>query len=363
MSFDPRHEDYFRLSLRFSHTLDDMPSQEAIRAFTSFGRRFARERDSLPQTDADRAFHLVAKAATLIDYELPFVEDEQRGHELIDQGRRLLTEALSLDPSCADAERMLAASSQQSFEGFYEYLCIGEPEVQRRCSEERDAVSTQGRDERAVLARDLAMRPYLRWLANLASQALICGHNRKALHACTQALHTDPTDAAGVRLTAACAFAKLEDAAGLDTLIAQYRALPHDNQATNAWFQLARIALAYKAHDMTTAHAQLSLIVSTYPHACAALIRQQELPEGVFARLAVAPLSEDELIVALSEMTILLQEGREQDGRGSFGAWIAQEAERFAQPWEAQEILDAKRFAQELADRRDAPHNEGNRRS
>jgi hypothetical protein len=48
-----------------------------------------------------------------------------------------------------------------------------------------------------------------------------------------------------------------------------------------------------------------------------------ELPDGVFSRLAVPPFSEDELILAVSEATVLFQEGRDQEGRGSFGSWAA----------------------------------------
>ncbi|MBQ1839823.1 MAG: hypothetical protein II128_00615, partial [Atopobiaceae bacterium] len=48
-------------------------------------------------------------------------------------------------------------------------------------------------------------------------------------------------------------------------------------------------------------------------------------PDGVFARLAVAPFSEDELILAISEGTVLLQEGRDDAGRGVLGTWIVRQ--------------------------------------
>ncbi len=77
MSFDPRREDYQRLGLRFARELDGSDPATAVHAFSSFGRRFASMRDTLPQSDADRAFHLVADAAVMVDYQLPFAPDEQ----------------------------------------------------------------------------------------------------------------------------------------------------------------------------------------------------------------------------------------------------------------------------------------------
>ena len=46
----------------------------------------------------------------------------------------------------------------------------------------------------------------------------------------------------------------------------------------------------------------------------------------MFARLAMPPFSEDELILAVSECTVLLQEGRDVSGHGAFGAWVRKEA-------------------------------------
>ena len=56
-----------------------------------------------------------------------------------------------------------------------------------------------------------------------------------------------------------------------------------------------------------------------------ALMRQTELPDGLFARIRVAPASDDELILALSEATVLTQEGAEEYGQGPFGMWIVDE--------------------------------------
>jgi hypothetical protein len=65
---------------------------------------------------------------------------------------------------------------------------------------------------------------------------------------------------------------------------------------------------------------------------------QKELPEGVFSRLAVSPGSEDELILAISEGTVLLM-----DGRYPFGAWVEQEARSMATPQDLRELELEKR--------------------
>ena len=326
MAFDPQREDYQRLGLRFARSLDAKSPTEATRAFATFGRRFARERDSLPQSDGDRAFRLVAMAAKLIDYELPFASDTE-AESLIARGHQLLDEALSLDPRCFDARRMKAAADCPSFEAFSAYLAEEAEEVRRTCTEERTrALSGDETDERCALAADIAMRPYLRWVATQAEQALICGRNRKALRLAQVALEADPRDAADVRFTATYAYSKLEDEQGLDALLSGAGAMRRLRPGNDAWSLLARVALAHKRHDLHAARERLHDLMRGYPHAAEALIRQIELPDGVFARLAVHPYSEDELILALSEGTVLLQEGRDPEGRGILGSWVSQEA-------------------------------------
>lgn len=326
MAFDPQREDYQRLGLRFAASLDGSDPMTATRAFASFGRRFSQDRDSLPQTDEDRAFHLVALATTVIDYKLPF-SAPQAAEGLITRGHQLLDEALSLDPACYDAMRMKVAADSVSFDTYHAYLVEHAKEVRTRCEEARKAAQTQPESERSRLASDLAMRPYLRWLATEAEQALICGRNRETLAVTGEMLDIDPTDAADARFTAALAYAKLEDEPGLDALANQTSAHGH-RAPDDGWMQLARIALAHKAHDYARARSVLQVLLDTYPNAAETLIRQNELPDGVFARLAVLPYSEDELILAVSEGTVLLQEGRDSEGRGVLGRWIAEEAAR-----------------------------------
>lgn len=325
MAYDPQREDYQRLGLRFARSLEHSTADQATRAFATFGRRFAHDRDSLPQSDSDRAFHLVCVAAKLIDYELPFATDEQ-AEQIITSGHRILDEALSLDPHCYDALRMKSAATNPSFEAFLSFLNEQAEEVRRFCEEERMLSNDDDSDERARLSADIAMRPYLRWVATQAEQALICGRNKEALRLAFHALQIDPKDGPDVRLTAAYAYAKLEDEAGLDALVQSGPAAGRLRPANDAWHLLARLSLAFKRCDLAEARKQLRRILQMYPRAGEALIRQQELPDGVFSRLAVAPYSEDELILALSEGAVLLQEGIDPQGRGVLGSWVIKEA-------------------------------------
>lgn len=322
MSYDPHKEDYQRLGLRFARSLDGKDPTAATRAFASFGRRFAQNRDSLPQSDADRAFHLVAEATTLIDYELPFADDE-KAERIIEQGHRLLDEALTLDERCHDAIRMKLAAESPTFESYYDFLAHEADEV-RACCEEKRAESADDTPERAQLAGDIAMRPYYRWLATLAGKAVICGRNREAIRISEKLLELDPQDSSDVRFTCAIAYAKLEDEAGLDQLERRTKPLLRAN-TDDAWMQLSRLSLAHKRHDMREAKRLLERLMTTYPNAGWALAAQKELPDGAFSRLAVAPFSEDELILAISEGTVLLQEGRDDEWRGVLGSWIIHE--------------------------------------
>ncbi|MBR3159350.1 MAG: response regulator receiver protein [Atopobiaceae bacterium] len=326
MAFDPQREDYQRLGLRFASTLDTSSPAEATRAFATFGRRFARERDTLPQSDGDRAFHLVATAAKHIDYELPFADDAE-AEKLIQRGHALLDEALQLDARCYDAMRMKAAADNPSFEAFFSYLTEHAEEVRRTCEEQRDHIlANDDADERTLLAADIAMRPYLRWIATQAEQALICGRNREALRLARVDLEADPRDVADARFTAAFACAKLEDEQALDELLHGAAAKRRIRPANDAWALIARLALAHKHYDLPAASALLNELIRTYPHAAESFVRQIELPEGVFARLSVRPYSEDELVLAISEATVLLQEGRDPEGRGVLSAWVAAQA-------------------------------------
>ena len=332
MAFDPRREDYQRLGLRFARDLDASDPVSAMRAFSTFGRRFASMRDTLPQSDADRAFHLVADVAVLVDYQMPFMPDEQV-NPTIARAQGMLDEAIALDEACHDAVRMRYASMGTSFEFCYDFLLEGAPRVLESCREQARLAAADASAERASLAAEIAMRPYYRWMASLAEKALICGHNRVCIKISHELLEADPADSADVRFTCALAYAKLEDEQGLDALAAKNAQLERGIGAEDAWMQLARCSLAYKRRDYNAATAQLRRLIESYPHAVVNLADQRELPVGVFSRLAVGPGSEDELALAVSEATVLLV-----DGRYPFGVWVEEQARSMAGPQDLEDL-------------------------
>lgn len=315
MALDPHTEDFQRLGLRFAASLDDRDPFSAARAVADFGRRYRQQRDSLPQTDADRAFGLVTRATDLIDYQLLFSTDEG-ANSIIAEARKLLLEAVDVDRSCHDALRMLAAADSASPNAYQHYLAKGAGGIRKACERARDAVDFPG--EAAEVAATLAMRPYVRWLAAEAACALVCGRYRLCVRLAHELLEVDPTDAADVRLTLALAYAKLEDDTALDTLSR------HAGTTFGlAWYALARMATAFKRGDRAAAEREVSLLLKAYPYAGATLSRQDDLPDGVYARIVVAPMGEDELVLATSEATVLLQEGCDACERGTLGSWLA----------------------------------------
>ena len=322
MAFDPRLEDYQRLALRFSQSSGEMDPYSSVRALANFERRYRDERDTLPQTDADRAFHLVLDASQLVDYELPFAAEEDLQGILLD-AQKLLEEALALDPACYDAKRMLSCERIRGFEAAYRFLMDGIDEVRAACEREA-ALAQQLPGSLRAFARDLAMRPYLRWMAATASRALVCGKYRIAARLCAELLEFDPADSADARFTLAYALVKLEDAEGLDALERLYAAR---GWRRDAWLMLARLALSYKNDDFEAAQTHLNELMDAYPHAGAVLVRQDELPDGIFSRLAAAPFSEDELVLAVSEGAVFFQEGWAADDQGPLGSWIASNRE------------------------------------
>lgn len=329
MAHNPQREDYQRLSLRFARELDAGDPGAATRAYAGFARRFAQDRDGLPQTDADRAFHLVVLATEAIDYQLPFASDEQ-AQDLIRRGRDLLGEALSLDPSCHDARRMLSSSETPSLEARYRFLADGADQVRASCERARAEQAASFDGERRALAADIAMRPYWRWMASLAEEALICGHNHAAAEAAEALLSSDPRDTSDVRFTLAYALAKLEDESGLAALERRYALISPLRGPDDAWLLLAKVALAHRRLDLGAARRGLARLLDAYPSGALALIRQAELPDGEFARLRVSAGSEDELILAISEGIVLLQEGNDRAGRGALGSWVAGEVSRIS---------------------------------
>lgn len=324
MAFNANIEDFQRLGLQHLSEKHAAAPQSGnrfteARAYANFERRFDRDGDTLAHSDADRAFHLVARATEIIDYRLPFTQ-EQEARILIEKAKQLLTEACSIDPHCFDARRMLAASTCPSFDAYHRYLIDHAADVKRVCKQNAQAVA-HPENASGKLAQDLAMRPYLRWLASEATQALICGRYRCCIESSARLLEADHEHISDTYRTLAFALVKLEDAQALKTLIdASGKTI-----ASDPWLALASLAMSYKMHHLAQASEVIGVILNTWPHAAQALSQQRDLPEGVFARPYLEPLSEDELVVAVSEASVLLQEGRDRDGRGALGSWIAHE--------------------------------------
>lgn len=327
MAHDALREDYLRMSLRYALSLDERSPDEAAHAFSSFGRRFAQNRDSLPQLDSDRAFHLVSLATEILDYRVPFAS-EDLVETLTERARGMLDEAVSLDSSCHDAIRMHATLDMSSYEECLRFLLDGAAQVRADCEARRDSLCDLLEEPRRPLAASLSMRPWWRWLAETAECALICGHNRQSVEAAEELLAADPLDISDVRFTLAYALAKLEDGPALERLARRSGTLGVARRADDAWMMLSRVALAHKRLKLDEARALLERLLATYRGCARVLVGQLEIADGSFARIRVLPYSEDELVVAVSEGTVLLQEGLDLAGRGVLGAWVARTVAR-----------------------------------
>ncbi len=106
MAFDPQHEDYYRLAIAQRGSERSSDPYTLSRRASAFSQQFSWGNDALATNDADRAFHLMSEAAEIIDGELPFLSYEE-GAALALTARELLDEALSLDPDCHDARRLV----------------------------------------------------------------------------------------------------------------------------------------------------------------------------------------------------------------------------------------------------------------
>ena len=334
MAFDPLQEDCLRLILasmkRDGIALDDAHFiQHAAEMFRA-------DPASLIHTDRDRSFHLVARATELIDYRIPFIADEAELDRISQQAENYLREAVELDDGNWDACRMLAALDAPSNDAYVSYLLDHREEVERDTAAlQKQATDPYDRE----YARDLGQHPYLRWLAALASRALIAGQYRLSLSTAEDCLARALHDPTGVRRTAVLALAKLEvEPDELEAFRTRY-ATAFQNEPptlparrrhhtatdeTDAWMLIAQMNLAYRALDYAGATNALRAIIRAYPHAAEALFYQSEFPDGVFGRVNAEPGSADELVLALSEATPLLQEGVGTPDDASFSIWVAE---------------------------------------
>lgn len=333
MAFDPVQEDCLRLILAATEREGTHPLENPA-VIERLTQAFQADPSSLITTDTERSFHLVAMATELLDYRVPFVIDEAEAEAQVQQAEAYLREAIELDAGNWDARRMLATTQSASEDEIVCYLEEHRDEVAR----DANARLEQAASPHAIeFARDLGQRPHQRWCAALASRLLIAGQYRRAVEVCEQTLATYPFDLAGIRHTGMLAMAKLEvEPAELDRYrsrhaIAYQHGAPLAGQRDrtgghkpDAWTLIARTSLAYRSFDFDAATAALASLLRVYPHAARCLYFQAEYPDGVFGRVNVEPGSEDELVLALSEATPLLQEGMGTPEAASFALWIAE---------------------------------------
>ncbi|MBM6943258.1 hypothetical protein [Collinsella intestinalis] len=331
MAFDPVQEDCLRLTLETLRREHVFPLEnEAVvqRCMSAYQTDPAQ----LIVHDRDRSFHLVAVATEAVDYRIPFIADDAEAERLTVQAEHQLQEACDLDPGNWDARRMLVALGAASNDEYVAYLIDYRSDLERDLERMRGAAADPYDREFAL---DLGRRPYLRWLGALATHALIAGKYRLALSAAEDCLAAAPDDPGEARHTAELALAKLE---ATREELAQFRRahasayLPpvpfrrrqaKPERPLDAWSLIAELACAYHDLDFAGATRSLRTLMRTYARTAQPLYYQAEFPEGIFARVHVMPGSEDELILALSEATPLLQEGLGAPDNASLATWIA----------------------------------------
>lgn len=331
MAFDPIQEDCLRLVLEAMRR-ERVPLDSA--AFIERSMDVFRENPAkLIHTDRDRSFHLIAKATEIIDYRIPFIPDEAEADRQGERAEAYVREAHELDPGNWDATRMLAALEAESNDAYVSFLIDRKPDIENDLAE---ALASAADPYAREFMSDLGARPYLRWLAALASRALIAGQYRLAYDTAEESLAFAPTDPADVRHTAILALAKLETPREeLKRFHARHTvsylpALPQrrrhhlDQKEPDAWSLIAEMSAAYREFDFDGADRVLRTLMRSYPRAAQPLFYQAEFPDGVFSRVNVQPGSEDELILALSEATPLFQEGYGTPDNACFSLWLAE---------------------------------------
>ena len=294
--------------------------------------QFTRNPAPLIVHDRDRAGHLIAKVVEAVDYRIPFIPDDTQAEQEETAAENMLREAAALDPANWDAQRMLTALTAESNEEYVQYL-VSKCDV-GRARPSAQIASAQDPYEREA-AGDLTRRPYLRWLAALASRALISGRYRMSLEAANRSLDFAPNDPAGrpphrdARHGKARIPRRGAQALSLRTLRAVPREYPTAPPPQRCGARLGPVD-AHRADEhglartgLRGAEHYLRILVRSCPHAAEALYFQTEFPDGVYARVNVGVGSTDELVLALSEATPVLQEGLGAPDNASFAAWVA----------------------------------------
>ena len=319
MSMNPQAEDFERLALRWADSPEAAAAYPSmIAAITAFPELYARKRDALPQNDADRAFGLVARACQTLDRGVIMAPSEQAALKLTNDAAALLDEALKLDPACHDAVRVSRYLGRPTREDMSAWLAAEAPGVREACVANSRANGIEPPPGQWSLS--VYLRPYLRWMFDLANEQLGCGRYRASLETCLAVLDLDIADHTGIRNVAAYDYVKLEDAEGLAVLMARY---PGER---NAWFELSRVFLAYKQRRLDDAAAILHGIVRAWPSAGCTLTFQDELPAGMFGHLEYLDASDDELYIAVSEAAVILDENC-GDYLSPLSDWISRDPE------------------------------------
>ena len=286
MAFDPIQEDCHRLVLEALRR-DNIPLTDGA-AVERLMEQFTRNPAPLIVHDRDRAGHLIAKVVEAVDYRIPFIPDDTQAEQEETAAENMLREATELDPTNWDAQRMLTALTANSNEEYVQYLVSKRDEVEHDLA--LKIASAQDPYEREA-AGDLMRRPYLRWLAALASRALISGRYRMSLEAANRSLDFAPNDPAGVRHTAMLAMAKLEYPAEELKRFRSAHSVPYlantplrrrpkdAERDLDPWTLIALMSAAWRELDYESAEHYLCILARSCPHAAEALYFQTEFPE------------------------------------------------------------------------------------
>jgi tetratricopeptide (TPR) repeat protein len=336
---NPRTEDFERLVLRWADAMlgEDGDYAKLASALASFPELYAANRDALPQNDADRAFGLVVRACDLLDRSVIMAETDEEAAQLTQEAAGYIDEALKLDPACHDAVRIRRYLDRPTRDEMVSFLSEKADAVREDCV--RVARENGSMPDDGFWSRSPYLRPYLRWLFDLANEQLSCGRYRAALQVSQDLAALDDDDLVGARHVAAYTYVKLEDAEGLERLIGPAPG------AQDAWFMLARCFMAYKRRRLDEAADALHRIVRAFPNAGATLTYQEELPPGVFGHLEYMDGSPDELYIAVSEAAVVLDENC-GDYSSPLSDWIANDpvvAEALAAEEARQEVAEAER--------------------
>lgn len=332
MAFDPIQEDCLRLILQTMRRQNIYPLENA-EVIEQLMNEYAQNPDKLVVSDQDRSFHLLARAVELSDYRAAMLPDgDDEVDRLEDQAEAYLREAVELDPKNWDAQRMLVGICADSNDEYVSYLLDNREAVEADLS----ALIRSAQDPyEKEYASDLAVRPYLRWLAAITSHAFIGGQYRLVLAVAQESLEIEPLDPAGVRYTALLAMSKLEysvadikkfhtkHARAFGQQQTRQRRGEREQMRQDAWSLLAQLNVLYRQFDYEGASHVLRLLLRTYPSSAQALFYQPEFPEGLYGRVNVEPGSPDELILALSEATPILQEGLGAPDCACLATWIS----------------------------------------